>query len=277
MSKAAANIEIKVSDARIVSAELLDDGTCRLTIETEVKKVTEVKTATEVDETKQNSKAAVNKEFFELVEASTLSLQDEFMKYEPKTDEEKWFKQLLTDSIKKGLKDFYRPRLDPSFDENGEICYKCYKPGEKPTVGRSYIWWEKKAKAFCRERGSRLGTKTEYVAFLGVLLKRLVASGWKVQDAWNAVCNDSKELGHYWNSVNAKGHFEATGSRESCKFFDLANTCKILADDRKDGTFWLAVSSYYGNSDNYPPADLVRKCIRSCDITGGVGWLVLEK
>ena len=221
-----------------------------------------------------NIEIKVSEDIFELVEASTLSMQDEFMKHEPKTAEEKEFKQLLTDAIKKGLKDFYRPRFDPSLDENGEICYK---PSEKPAVGRSYNWWEKKAKEFCRERGSRLGSKTEYVAFLGVLLKRLIADGWTVADAWSAVCNDSKKLGHYWNSENAKGHFEATGSREICKFFDLANTCKILADDKKDGAFWLAGCSYYGDSDNYPLADLVLQCIRSCDITGGVGWLVLEK
>ena len=53
------------------------------------------------------------------------------------------------------------------------------------------------------ERASRLGIKTEYIAFLGVLIKKLVDSGWKVDDAWDAVCNDSKKLGHYWNSENA--------------------------------------------------------------------------
>ena len=221
-----------------------------------------------------NIEIKVSEDIFELVEASTLSLQDEFMKHEPKTAEGKEFKQLLTDAIKKGLKDFYRPRLDPSFDENGEISYK---PGEKPAVGRSYNWWEKKAKEFCRERGSRLGTITEYVAFLGVLLKRLVASGWKVQDAWSAVCNDSKELGHYWNSKNAKYDFDPTGSREICRFFDLANTFKILAEDEETGGFWLAGGGYNEDGIDCPLAGLVHFDNRNSDYDYSVGWLVLEK
>ena len=227
------------------------------------------------------SKAAANIEIkvsegiFELVEASTLSMHDEFMKHEPKTANEEEFKQLLTDAIKKGLKDFYRPRLDPSFDENGEICYK---PGEKPAVGKSYNWWQEKAKAFCSERGSRLGTKTEYVAFLGVLLKRLVASGWTVQHAWSAVCNDSKKLGNYWNSENAKHGFEGTGSREICGFFDLANSCKILAEDKETSGFWQAGGNFFHDSVKFPLADLLgRNCFRDRDFNFSVGWLVLSK
>ena len=41
---------------------------------------------------------------FVLVEASKLSLDDEFMKYEPKTEREEKFKKDLTEAIKKVLR-----------------------------------------------------------------------------------------------------------------------------------------------------------------------------
>ena len=215
---------------------------------------------------------------FVLVEASKLSLDDEFMKHKPKHEREKTFKKLLTKVIKKGLKDFYRPKYDPSFnkDRTGII----FKAGNKHAVYKSYNWWEKVAKEFMPERHSRLGTKSEYVAFLGVLIKKLVEDcKWNVADAWHAVCNDSKELGHYWNSKDAKHDFEDTGMREICGFFDLANTYKILAEDEDDsiGGFWLAGGNYDNHSIIMPLASLIRDTSLVKDYKGGVGWVVLEK
>ena len=267
---------IKVSNAPIVKddVQVLGDGSCKLTIETEVEAATKMTAEAEKEVTKQKNKTNDEKDIFEVVEASSLRMWDKFMKYKPKTDKQKKLKILLTDAIKTGLNDFYRPRLDPSFDKNGEICYKF---GEMPAIGKSFNWWNRKAEKYCPERGSRLGTKTEYVAFLGVLIKRLVADGWTVQDAWSAVCDDSKELGYYLNSKNAELDFEATGSREICGFFDLANTYKILADDEEDGGFWLASGGYCNNSGDYPLADFEHHYNRDNDNNYCVGWLVLEK
>ena len=188
----------------------------------------------------------------------------------------KKFKKLLTNAIKSGLKDFYRPKLDPSFEDSkhDDICYSA---GNKPAVGKSYNWWSKTAKAFCPERNSRLGTKTEYIVFLGVLIKRLVDEGWKVAGAWYAVCNYSEDLGHYWNSKNSKHEFEDTGSREICGFFDLANTYKILAEDEEAGGLWLAGGNFKGNSYDIPLADLGHNGNQDNGHNRSVGWLVLEK
>lgn len=232
-----------------------------------------------------------------LIEASKLSLDDEFMKYRPKTDEEKAFKKLLSEVIKSGVKDFYRPVLDPSFnseairsglmdfyrtdldqlfnDDNSSICYEF---GRRPAVGKTYRWWEEKAREF--NSNSRVGTRYEYTAFLGILIKKLVESGWSVSEAWNAVCTDSKELGHYWNSDNAKYDFEDTGLREVCGFYDLANTYKILAEDKEGGYLWLAGGSFSNISSNYSLANLNHfnnfYCFRGNDIDSSVGWLVIE-
>ena len=212
---------------------------------------------------------------FVLVEASRLSLDDKFMQHEPTTNNQRKFKKLLTEAIESGLSDFWRPKLDPSFneDETGIV----FETGKRPAVEKSYNWWEEKAKQYLPERGSRLGTQTEYVAFLGVLIKSLVAIGWPMSNAWKAVCDDSRELGHYWNSKNAKHDFEVTGSREVCGFCDLANTFKILAWDKEAGGFWLAGGYYNYGSDYYPLAVLYCYTNPDDDRNGSVGWLVLSK
>ena len=209
------------------------------------------------------------------IEASKLSLNDEIMKYNPTTDEEKAFKELLSEAIKSELKDFYRPVLDPSF--NDYMTGICYEFGNKPAVGKSYYWWENTAKEFMKNL--RLGTRYEYVAFLGLLIKKLVESGWSISKSWRAVCTDSKELGHYWNSDNAKHEYEDTGSREVCGFYDLANTSKILAEDKEAAGFWLASGSYNTSSNFSPFAHLFhefRNCCQYSIINSSVGWFVLD-
>ena len=214
---------------------------------------------------------------FVLVEASKLSLDDEFMDHEPTNEREEILKEGLTKVIRKGIKDFYRPRYDPSF--NGDETGVIFKAGNKPAVGKSYNWWKKVAIEFMPERNSRLGTKSEYVAFLGVLIKKLVEDEkWSVAKAWDAVCNDSRELGHYWNSEDAKYDFEDTGKREICGFFDLANTCKNLAEDEDDctGGFWRAGGGCDYDGDDNPLADLRRRTVLINDRGYSVGWIVLS-
>jgi len=200
-----------------------------------------------------------------LIEAESLSLNDEFIQYEPDTEKEKSTKDLIAEAIKAGVKNFYRPKYDPSFTDGGIQ----FVAGKKPAVGKSYNWWVDTAKKYDPSR-SRLGTRFEYGAFLGVLIKKLVEEGKSVEWAWNAVCNDSKELGHYWNSEDAKYQFELTGSRCICGFYDLANTCKILAEDEEAGGFWLA-GGYF-----FPLAFLDLHTYRTYDYNSSVGWLVLS-
>lgn len=224
--------------------------------------------------TSAEMKFVVSEGLFKKVPASELKLDDEFLKHLPKTYREKDFKHLVETAIKNGLNDFWRPVCDPSFDDNGHICYE---PGNKPAVGKNYDWWEANAKNFCPERGSRLGTKSEYIAFLAVLIKNLVASGKSVEWAWNAVCNDSAELGHYWNSENAKHAFEDTGSREICGWCDLGNAYKIVAEDKEAGGLCLAGGYYYNGSVDFPLDNLYHYFYRYKDNLCGCGWLVFDR
>lgn len=260
LMKTTAEMKIEISNARIsnVKATVMPDGSCKLKFEVEM--------ATQ----KQNNENA-NDDCIR-VEASKLSLKDAFMSHNPKTEAEKKFKATLTEVIKTGIEDFCRPAMDPSFSDKEKTKIH-YMAGEKPAVGKSYNWWKETVKdsKWC------FGTKPQYVAFLGVLIKMLVSKGWTVGEAWDAVCNDSKKLGHYWNSDNAKHRFEDTGSREICGFFDLANTYKILAKDEGVGGFWLAGGNFDGNGGYCPLADLGLRNFFDDGRSSSVAWLVLKK
>lgn len=260
LMKTTAEMKIEISNARIsnVKATVMPNGSCKLKFEVEM--------ATQ----EQNNENA-NDDCI-LVEASKLSLKDAFMRHEPQTEAEKKFKAILTKVIKTGIEDFYRPSMDPSFSDKEKTKIH-YMAGEQPAVGKSYNWWKETVKdsKWC------FGTKAQYVAFLGVLIKMLVSEGWTVDEAWAAVCNDSVKLGYYWNSDNAKHKFEDTGSREICGFFDLANTHKILAEDEESGYFWLAGGNCNNYGNYYPLADLVLDYYYDINHYYGVAWLVLKK
>ena len=246
--------KIRLPKGLMTGINLLEDGSYEIAIEAE-------------EETTEG--------FYVLVEASRLSEVDKFMEHVPQTDREKEFKELLVKAIRSDIKDFYRPKFDPAFYEEGKICFE---PDMEPATGKSYYWWDKTAKAFDPKCNSRLGTKFEYVAFLGVLIKVLVNNGLSVAEAWNAVCNDSKELGHYANSKDSKGDFERTGSREICGFCDLANTCKILAGDKGSG-FWFGGGSWdHKVKDTYfSLASLSHSDNLMTNYYSSVGWIVFEK
>lgn len=211
---------------------------------------------------------------FVLIKAEEISLEDEFMQHEPKTKKEAEFKELVKEVIERRIKNFWRPIYDPVLTDDDRICFE---PGKKPAIGKSYIWWKGEAKMFLPKNKSRLGTRLEYVAFLAVLIKKLVEEGEPLGAAWNLVCNDSRDLGHYINSEDAREELEPTGSRAICGFYDLANTDKFLAEDVETGGFWLASGCYTAESYFRPLADLGRYTFCNNTINCTVGWLVLEK
>lgn len=208
------------------------------------------------------------------VEAESLSVDDEFMKHEPRTKSEKATGDLIKEVINKGVKNYYKPIMDPSFTVDGNNI--CFERGKMPALDKSFNWWIDAARKFYPERNSRLGTRLEYGAFVGVFIKELIASGKSIEWAWHAVCNDSKELGHYRNSENAKADFELTGSRPVCTYCDLGNAYKILAEDVDTGGFWLAGGRYYNYGSYKPIVDLCYYTKREFPNGNCVGWVVLS-
>lgn len=203
-------------------------------------------------------------QYFSVVEASKLSLDDDFLKHEPQTEKQEKFKQRVIDAIKSGLSDFKAQCLDPSVDEEGNIYYK---PGSKPGVGYSSKWWNKNALKLIPGK-SRQGTTAEIIAFFAILIKKGLAT-------WEQICDHSEEIGHYWDSKDPKHDFEETGSRLVGEFYDLGNTCKITKN-KKAGGFSLVGGCYLGLGSNYPLTDVLDVDNPNYNFNVGVGWLVLD-
>lgn len=213
-------------------------------------------------------------ELFVRIKVSELSLDDEFMKYNPATREEKRFKASLSGVICRGVADFEVAVISPSFTDDGDGI--CFKPGSQPAVGKTFKWWWKKALEFDPERRSRLGTKSEYIAYMGVLIKTLVANGWNVEKAWRAVCWRSEELGHYENSEDAKKTFEPTGSRCVFGFFDLANVYKILVEEEEGYGYWRGSGMYSSHGAVFPLTAIYHVAGRGFSDDRATGWIVRE-
>ena len=259
-------VETQLPVGRIIQIKELSDGSYKV-----VQEVVEEVAEKVVEEVVCEPKVLSGNNII-LIEAERLSAEDCFMCYIPKTNREKEMKELILEVIENKVKNFYRPIMDPSFTDDGIS----YVVGKNPAGCRSYNWWADTAKKYDPSRESRLGTRLEYGAFLGVLIKKLVEEGKSIEWAWNAVCNDSKELGHYWNSEDAKHKVEPTGSRCICGFYDLVNVSKILAEDEEVGGFWLAGGDCNSCSFVYPLVDLCCGSARSHDFNFSVGWLVLS-
>jgi len=202
------------------------------------------------------------------VEGSDSQIYFDMLKYAPASETEKEFLEFLKEAVDAGVKTFKVPVCDPSIDENGSLQFVA---GCKPAVGYSY----NELKEIAIKNGVQLGSKNQYVLFLATIIHRLVEEGWSKADAFFAVCTDSTQLGHYWNSEKARHDFEVTGSRKIAGKCDLANTYKILRNDERAGGFWVAGGIFNVGGDIRPLADL---CIYNnydgrCD--GSVGWFVL--
>lgn len=214
-------------------------------------------------------------EMFPIVDIEGLSLKECFMKYEPQTDNERRVKASIIKAKEIGLKNFRIPAMDPSFDDDGETIIYC--AGRKTAVGKSAKWWDENAPRFMPSKNSRLKDDLQADVVLGVMrIKCLVEEkGYMVEDAWKAVCVDSKDLGHYYNSKKAKHEFETTGSRQIGKCFDLGNTCKIVKKREASG-FVLFGGAFSNYSFFYPLAagDSINYPFNVCNFS--VGELVLD-
>lgn len=213
-------------------------------------------------------------EKFPIVRASILTINEYFMKQEPKTERQYRIKNSIIEGIEYGMDDFRRPAMDPSINEDKNLYYK---KGEKPATGISAELCFEKAKSIMPEKNSRMGSLLQYDVFLGLLIKYLVEEKkFRLADAWKAVCDDSKDLGHYWNLEDAQHDFETTGKRKVWNFYDLSNTLKFVTDNNSASGF-SAVSGFYFSCSYCSPLSEVRNIVNA---NGGfrhtVPWIVID-
>ncbi len=215
-----------------------------------------------------------------LIEASKLSLNDEIMQYKPRDKNGKRLKNLLIKIITQGIDDFCVMNFDPSFTENERGIH--FVKGENPAVNKSYNWWDAIAKSYCPERNSRLGCRSQYAAFLGIFIKKLMERGCTAKKAWQAVTKDSTNLQYYWTEPERMydGFLEYTGSHQIYGFCDLTNTNKIVKEDEDEteGGYYH-MGAFFGAYYHYTTlADMVHKGYWLLDDVygGSVGWIVFD-
>lgn len=201
--------------------------------------------------------------------------EGEWLKHHPTTQKQKETLALYQDAKANGrLHAFTCMTVDPSI-KDGKLVYQ---KGLPPAVGVSQIRWLRMLEEYDPSRNSRQMTKTEYACRNLFIIQKLVESGCEIEEAWIAVCDDSKKIGHYRNQDKPKDDFELTGTREVCGFCDLANTWKFLAKDPwdEDDATWTAGGSCNCDSSNSSVATL-RKLYYEFDIMpDGVAELALD-
>ncbi len=212
---------------------------------------------------------------FVLVKASELAVTDEFLQYVPRTEKQANLKIAIMQGILAGYKDFWKPIVDPSFDAYGDGIR--YEFGKKPAVGKNFEWWKDVADKFWPERKSRLGTKAEYISFLGVLLKELVASGVELEKAWYQVCDNSEELGMYFGVQGLEIAIGETGMFPVCGFYDFANTYKIVENAEEEKVFSFVGGAYDTNGMVSPLAQLGDRVCSTNAQERATGWIILEE
>lgn len=199
----------------------------------------------------------------------------EWLEHQPTSRRQKEILDLYQDAKAKGrLHAFSCMTIDTSV-KDGKLVYQ---KGLPIKTGFSQRQWAKMLKDYNPSRNSRQMTRTEYACRNLYLIQKLVESGYEIAEAWEAVCDDSRKIGHYRNSDNPKNGFEPTGSREVCGFCDLGNAWKFLAEDpwEEAGGFWAAGGNFSNGSGNYPVADLYRSNYVDYDDGNGVGMLALD-
>ena len=197
-----------------------------------------------------------------------------WLEHQPTSRRQKETLDLYQDAKAKGrLHAFTCMTIDTSV-KDGKLVYQ---KGLPIKTGFSQRQWAKMLKEYNPSRNSRQMTRTEYACRNLYLIQKFVESGYEIA-AWEAVCDDSRKIGHYCNSDNPKNDFEPTGSREVCGFCDLGNAWKFLAEDpwEEAGGFWAAGGGFLYDGNRGPVADLNPCNSVDGDFHNGVGMLALD-
>ena len=186
------------------------------------------------------------------------------------TERQKKFREYVMKALENMPEEGFRwiPVYEPSKDDGGNLQYVS---GVSVLRGLNSYNWEEAFQNYSPENGSRMFSITTYF----LLLLRLLKDGFATIE--QLAC-DSKEIGHYWDSENAKHEFEKTGERQLGGLYGFAgNTYKIVKDSESSSGFSLLGGSYYVYGGEYPLADVVHGNYPGTTKNIGVGLLELTK
>jgi hypothetical protein len=160
------------------------------------------------------------------------------------------------------------PVYEPSKDDDGNIQYVS---GVNVLRRLNSYNWEETFQNYSPENGSRMSSITTYF----LLLLRLLKDGFATVEQ---LADDSKEIGHYWDSKDAKHELEKTGERQIGGLYGFAgNTYKIVKDSESSSVFSILGGDYCANGDGSPLAHVGHVCGPNAIRSNCVGLLELTK
>lgn len=186
------------------------------------------------------------------------------------TSEQKTFKENVLKAIENMPTEGFRwlPAYEPSKHEHGNIQFVS---GQVVLRGLSSYEWESKATDYSPDNGSRMASITTYF----LLLLRWLKDGHATVEQ---LADDSKDIGHYWNSENAKHDFEKTGERQFGGLYGfVGNTYKIVKDPDSGSGFSILGGIYNYNGGKYPASDVYHDNYPYNRYSNGVGLVELTK
>lgn len=165
------------------------------------------------------------------------------------TKRQEKFKADVLKALKNKPEEGFRwiPVYEPSKDTNGNIQFVS---GQVVLRGLSSYEWESKATAYSPDNGSQIASIATYF----LLLLRWLKDG---RATIEQLADDSEDIGHYWNSENAKHNYEKTGERQFGGLDGfVGNTYKIVKDSHSGSGFSVLGGRYGDGGDEYPVADV---------------------
>ena len=186
------------------------------------------------------------------------------------TDRQKKYKKDVLEALANKPKEGFRwiPVYEPSRTTDGSVQFV---KGEKPLVGLSCPEWDKMLEEYSPENESGKSSKTTYF----LLSLRWLKDGFATL---KQLAEHSEEIGHYWDSEDAKHEFEKTGERKFggvCGF--VGNTGKIVEDSNSALGYSLLGGNYYNFGYKYPFADVNHINNPNNKNNNSVGVLELKK
>ena len=186
------------------------------------------------------------------------------------TKKQEKFKADVMKALKNKPKEGYRwiPVYEPSKNSKGNLCYTA---GKKVLLALNCYEWEKKLKEYSPKNGSREASIKTYFLLALRWLKDGVATLEQLAD-------NSTEIGHYWNSEDARHYMEKTGEREFGGLYGfVGNTCKIVKDSESNSGFSIVGGFYIRMGIGYPLANVLHDDCPNGTEACGVGLLELTK
>ena len=183
---------------------------------------------------------------------------------------QKKFKKNALKALKNKPTEGYRwiPVFEPSIDSKGNLQYVA---GAEVFRGLKFHIWEDWLDKYSPDNGSHEASITTYFLLALRWLKDGIATLEQLAD-------DSKEIGHYCTSENARHNFEKTGEREFGGLYGfVGNTYKIVKDSESSSGFSLGGGNYNNSGFSSPLADLLHDYDPVFCMHNGVGLLELTK